>query len=131
MIPRPRDAPPRPRACRRRGRPPRKPGRPRRRRVPGRVPGGSGPGGANRGGRMNAEQQDQERGHQRAAADAGHADQHADGEPGQRIKRIDHPTPRTLTAKRPSNHNRARRSLEQNRRPAGENLDTRFLTKFS
>jgi hypothetical protein len=39
---------------------------------------------------MHAEQQDQQRRHQRTAADTGHADQHADDESRQRIKRIDH-----------------------------------------
>ena len=36
--------------------------------------------GADRGHRLDAEDEDQERGHQRAAAHAGHADQHADAE---------------------------------------------------
>ena len=44
--------------------------------------------GADRGRRMNPEQHDQDRRHQRAAADAGQADQHADGEAGHRVKRL-------------------------------------------
>ena len=44
--------------------------------------------GADRGRRMEAEQQHQQRSHQRAAADAGQADEHADQEAGERIERI-------------------------------------------
>ena len=44
--------------------------------------------GADRGRRMDAEQHDQDRRHQRAAADAGQADQHADGKAGHRVKRL-------------------------------------------
>ena len=39
--------------------------------------------------RMNAKHQDQDRRHQRAAADAGHAHEQANGEPRKGIKRID------------------------------------------
>ena len=46
--------------------------------------------GADRGRRVNAEQQDQQRRHQRAAADAGHADQEADAETRSNVERIDH-----------------------------------------
>ena len=46
--------------------------------------------GPDRGGRVNAEDEDQERGHQRAAADAGHPDEQADAESRSDIKRIDH-----------------------------------------
>src|SRR5206468_3941092 len=38
--------------------------------------------------RMEAEQEHQQRSHQRPAADAGHADQHPDNEAGQRIERV-------------------------------------------
>ena len=44
--------------------------------------------GADRGRGMEAEQQHEERSHQRAAADPGQADQYPDQQPGQRIKRI-------------------------------------------
>ncbi len=46
--------------------------------------------GADGGRRVDTEQQNQQRRHQRAAADAGHADQQADTETGGYIKRIDH-----------------------------------------
>jgi hypothetical protein len=37
---------------------------------------------------MRAEQEHEERRHQRAAADAGQPDEHPDEQPGQRVKRI-------------------------------------------
>jgi hypothetical protein len=39
---------------------------------------------------MDAEQQDQQRRHQRAAADAGHPDQQTDAEAGCNVERINH-----------------------------------------
>ncbi len=47
--------------------------------------------GADGGGRVDAEQQDEQRGHQRAAADAGEADDQTDEKARQRIERIDAP----------------------------------------
>jgi hypothetical protein len=38
---------------------------------------------------MNAEQQDQDRRHQRAAANAGHSDKEADTEAAQHVEQID------------------------------------------
>ena len=49
--------------------------------------------GADRRRGMDAEQQDEQRRHQRAAADAGHADQRADDEARKRIERIDRVKP--------------------------------------
>ena len=46
--------------------------------------------GADRRGRVNAEQQDEQRRHQRATADTGHSDKQADAESGRDVKRIDH-----------------------------------------
>jgi hypothetical protein len=46
--------------------------------------------GADRGRWMNPEQQDQQRRHERTAADAGHSDQQADAEPGGDVEWIDH-----------------------------------------
>ena len=45
--------------------------------------------GADRRGGMDAEQKDQERRHQRSAADAGHADKRADGKAGYDVERVD------------------------------------------
>ena len=45
--------------------------------------------GPNGGRRVNPEQQHKERRHQRTAADAGEADQRADGEAGRRVERVD------------------------------------------
>ena len=44
--------------------------------------------GADRRGRRDAEQQHQDRRHQRAAADAGHADDRADAEAGERVQAV-------------------------------------------
>src|SRR5215471_11668652 len=46
--------------------------------------------GSHRGRRVHAEEEDQERRHERAASNTGHADKEADGKPGKRIKRVDH-----------------------------------------
>ena len=58
--------------------------------------------GSDRGRGMHAEQHDQDRRHQRAAADAGHANQEADGEARQRVQRINHRNDLVATGLQPT-----------------------------